>query len=238
MTDADIIKPIVFYRAKRISKSRVERGLTACGAIGDIDRERGFTILTNGAFSMIDAVRHVLTQTGAAHLHVTTWIPGVQELCDLYDLKQGGAVLSLRFLLDYGFRANKPKRAALVTELFGEQCVVESRNHAKVVLIRNEKWDFCLRGSLNLNGNFRCENLDGDNDAAMCDAFAELWESHATRFPVGFGQTGRESGAAYRELMAENKQAPRRGGKAIENGGEKTNGRDERRAPAMVGGWL
>jgi len=201
--DADIIKPITFYRAKRDTPTRVARQLTAQSAIGELSPSRGFTILTNGSFSMIDAIAHVLSSTGPAHLHITTWVPGLQEVCDLYDLKQGGAVLSLRFLLDYGFRANKPKRAALVAEMFGEENVVETRNHAKVALVQNDEWNYCLRGSLNLNGNFRCENMDGDNDPAMCAAFAELWDKHARAYPTGFAQTGREIGVAYRELMAE-----------------------------------
>ena len=214
--DSDIIKPLAFYRKKRLGTVRVARQLTAAGAIGELSHDTGFTIFTNGAFSMIDAIRHILSRTGAANVSVTTWVPGVQELVDLADLKENADILSLRLIFDYGFRANKPKRAEVVTELFGAENIRETRNHAKIAIIRNSEWDYCMRGSLNLNGNFRCENLDGDNSPEMCDMFDSLWHKHAERFPYGFVQSGTEIANAYRELMAEGKpKSPNRAKKTF-----------------------
>lgn len=201
--DADIINPITIYRAKRNTPARVARQVTAAGAIGELSKSNGFTILTNGSFSMIDAIRHVLSVTGPAHVCATTWVVGIQEIFDLYDLKEAGAVLSLRVILDRGFRATRTRIAELAAELLGLENIRETHNHAKIVTIRNDSWDYCLRGSLNLNANSRCENLDGDDSPGLCGMIDSFWYDHAAMFPAGFGQSRADITLAYRELMAE-----------------------------------
>lgn len=203
MAEKRSLRPIAYYRERKQSASNLSRALTAKEAIGAIDKERGFTILTNGAFSMIDAVYHVLSQTGKAKVWITTWVPGERELVDLYDLWQSGDITEIKFLLDYGYCATRAESAELLLSLFGAGNVFETRNHAKFVLIRNEEWDYCLRGSLNLNGNFRCENLDGDNDAGMCDAFERVFMETATRLGDGVNHPGKEVGIAWRKMMLE-----------------------------------
>lgn len=206
-----VVKPIAHYRAKRENKTSLSRAMTAKEAIGAIEKERGFTLLTNGAFSMIDAVSHVLSQTGKAKVWITTWVPGERELVDLYDMWQAGHITEIKFLLDYGYCATREGSAELLLSLFGSGNVFETRNHAKFVLIRNEEWDYCLRGSLNLNGNFRCENLDGDNDADMCDMFTRVFLETATMLGDGVAHPGKEVGIAWRKMMLE-----------AANGGKKT----------------
>ena len=124
---------------------------------------------------MIDAIRHVLAHTGPAHVMVTTWVVGMQELVDLTDLRDARAVLSLRFIVDRGFFSTREAKAAEFQRLVGSADIRITSNHAKVATIRNADWDFCLRGSLNLNTNSRVENLDGDNDAGLCEAMEALY---------------------------------------------------------------
>jgi hypothetical protein len=171
----EALLPITHYRENRTRQSYMSRAATASKAIGALSKERGFFILTNGAFSMIDAVRHVLAETGPARVLVTTWVPGFQEVVDLSDLKSQGAVISLRFVVDRGFFSTRQAKAEEFMRLVGEADIRISSTHAKICTIRNERWDYVLRGSLNLNANKRAENLDGDNDAGLCDALEEFY---------------------------------------------------------------
>lgn len=171
----EALLPITHYRDNRLRQSYLSRSATARDAIGSLSKERGFFILTNGTFSMIDAVRHVLWETGAAHVLVTTWVPGFQEVVDLSDLKSEGKILSLRFVVDRGFFSTRQAKAEEFMRLVGEADIRISSTHAKICTIRNEEWDYVLRGSLNLNSNKRAENIDGDNDAGLCDVLEDFY---------------------------------------------------------------
>lgn len=200
--DSEIIRPMVWYRAKRESQKVRARGLSAASAIGQIDKDRGFTCLTNGAFSMIDAVRHVLSQTGPAAVLVTTWVPGSQEIADLVDLKAESKVITCRAIVDTGFAAYKVNRARFLVESLGKGNVVETRNHSKVAVIRNDQWAYCLRGSLNLNGNFRCENLDGDNSPELCDVIEGWFDELVEKSGGGLWLPPSETYQHYIDTMA------------------------------------
>ncbi len=173
----ETLLPITHYRANRERRAYLTRAATAAQAIGPLSKTVGWTIITNGSFSMIDAIRHVLSETGPAHLLLTTWVIGMQEVVDLTDLRESRRVLSLRFIVDRGFFSTREAKAEEFLRLAGVADVRISSSHAKIATIRNAEWDYCLRGSMNLNANARSENLDGDNDAALCDAVGSLYGS-------------------------------------------------------------
>ena len=210
MANADVVKPITWYREKRATPARIARQFTAAEAIGSISQDQGFTILTNGAFSMIDAIRHCLSCIGPAHVLVTTWVPGCQELVDLHDLKQEGIVKSLRIIIDYGFAATKPERVALMCDLFGIGQIVESRIHAKIATIVNDDWHFVIRGSLNLNGNFRLENLDGDDSPEFCTIMDEVFDGCSKMLPGRIGQRSEAVSDAFRAMFSNGDSPPRK----------------------------
>lgn len=192
----EALLPLTHYRANRERASYLSRSATAANAIGPLSKERGFFILTNGTFSMIDAVRHVLRETGPARVLVTTWVPGFQEVVDLADLRDEGAILSLRFVVDRGFFSTRQAKAEEFQRLVGEADIRISSTHAKICTIRNEQWDYVLRGSLNLNSNKRAENLDGDNDPALC----AVLESFYSQCPAYIAPS--EARAGFEKVLA------------------------------------
>ncbi len=202
-----VVHPLTYYRQKRLSQKFVARQETAKSAIGKLDKDLGFTILTNGSFSMIDAISCVLDQTGPSKLVISTWVPGMQEISDLADLKKSKRVLGLKLIVDYGFCRSKMDQAIFVEKAIGRENIVETRTHAKIACIRNSDWDFCLRGSLNLNGNFRCENLDGDDDKGLCDAIEGWFDDLLRLNGPGLFKPGSAVYKAY--LQAINNGMPR-----------------------------
>lgn len=73
---------------KKIGKRRKSRFVTstsawASSAIGSLDHGGRIVGVTNGRFSMIDIVRHVLSETGPADLVVATWVVSLESAADL-----------------------------------------------------------------------------------------------------------------------------------------------------------
>ena len=208
MRTSDVAKPIAYYREKSERRVAKSRAMTASETIGKIDKNQGWTLLTNGAFSMIDVVSHLLTQTGPARLFITTWVPGNADLVALSDLVESGSITEIKFIVDRGFARCRENGAALLLDLFGADNVSETKNHAKVACIRNENWDYCVRGSLNLNANNLCENIDGDNSAEICDLFESVYRENSVKLQ-GLNSDGKAVGKAFREMMTDGKKAKR-----------------------------
>lgn len=49
-----------------------------------------------------------------------------------------------------------------------------TNTHSKFVLIYNSEWNVCIRSSMNLNENKRCENYDIDNDLNVFNLFNDF----------------------------------------------------------------
>lgn len=123
---------------------------------------------------MLDLIRAVLWQTGPADLILSTWTMGIRDLENARWLIDNHEIRSFRLLTDRSFVTRQPRYCRRLVELFGESCIRSSHTHAKFAVIRNDAWNICIRGSMNLNRNKRWENFDLDDDAGLCDFFEGL----------------------------------------------------------------
>jgi hypothetical protein len=144
----------------------VESAGEALGLLVPGVRMLGFT---KGQISMLDLIRAVLAQTGPAHMVLSTWTAGIRDIENARWLADNGDLLSLRFLTDRSFKTRQPDYCRRLVALFGTECIRVSNTHAKFATLRNERWNICIRGSMNLNRNERWENFDLDDDPAVCD---------------------------------------------------------------------
>lgn len=142
--------------------------------IGRLAPDTRIVALTKGQFSMLDLIRAVIRQTGPVHLVLSTWTAGIRDIENAAWLISQGDLLSLRFLTDRSFVTRQPKYCRRLVELFGPSCIRASNTHAKFATIRNDSWDVCIRGSMNLNKNARWENFDLDVSASLCEFFEAL----------------------------------------------------------------
>jgi hypothetical protein len=143
--------------------------------------------VTKGQFSLLNVIYAMLEQTGPAHLTFSTWRMGLVEAELVKKLSTDGDILSVRFLMDRSFARCHPEYAPKIEAWFGKEAIRTTQTHAKFALLRNGTWNICVRGSFNLNASPRFEQFDLDDDATICDFFAdhvqELWDSQ----PPGFG---------------------------------------------------
>jgi len=153
--------------------------------------------LTKGQFSLLDLLRAILAQTGPAHVTLATWTVGIRDAENAAWLLSKGDLLSFRLLTDRSFVVRKPKYAARLQEVFGQDAIRATRVHAKFALVRNDAWDVCVRSSMNLNRNRRWEQFDLDDDAAICDHFHRLVAEMERLMVPGTRPTHQEVTAAF-----------------------------------------
>lgn len=158
--------------------------------------------LTKGQFSLLDLVREVLAVTGPADVTISTWSTGIKDMESARWLVDNGDMRSLRLLTDRSFPSRQPRYAARLTQLFGPAAIIVSRVHAKIAVIRNERWSVAIRSSMNLNHNPRFEQFDVNESRAACD-FLGAWVDELQAAMGGAGLQFDESAAeaAFRDAL-------------------------------------
>lgn len=156
-------------RANVRRETRLARTESAARAIGTIRPGDEVLILTHGQFSMIDALTHLLTQTGPAAVSVSTWTAASADLTHAERFLHSGVITSLRFLVDRSFQTRHPAYCATLIDLFGVDSVRTTRVHAKFATIRNDTHDLAIRTSMNLNENPRLETIEISADSGLAD---------------------------------------------------------------------
>lgn len=150
------------------------------GTINAKEAVKGFaqnnrvTGLTNGAFSLISLIDAILEITGVADVVVSTWSAGVYDVNEINNLQNSGKISDFRMILDRSFATRQSGYAATVDQLFSPEKIRTTNTHSKFVLIKNENWNVCIRSSMNLNENKRCENFDIDNDIDIFNLFNDF----------------------------------------------------------------
>jgi hypothetical protein len=201
MPDRYIAKPVVYYRQHRCSIATFARDKSASETIGSITPGSGFSAITSGAWDMISAIRHILSEIGASDVWVSTWVPGMQEIVDLKYLIDLGMIRNIKLLVDQGFETSRRSHAEMMVETIGPQNILVGRNHSKIALFRNDKFHYVLRGSCNLNTNRRAENIDGDESESLFNAFLEFFNAHQDLGGTGFGRSGVEVRRTHKQIM-------------------------------------
>jgi ribosomal protein L17 len=127
--------------------------------------------LTNGAFSLLSLIKAVLDITGTADVTISTWSAGLYDAGELNSLMTSGHVRDVRLILDRSFKTRQAGYALYIQDVFKDENIRTTNTHAKFVLIRNAEYNVCIRSSMNLNENKRCENFDIDDDLDIYNLF-------------------------------------------------------------------
>jgi hypothetical protein len=162
---------------RRVFTSRVGN---AERCFGDIAPDEHIVGLTNGQFSMIDAVEHLAKQVSAQTIDISTWTTGVYDLERLAAFRQATQGAVIRIVVDKTIFRSRPEYSSNMIKVLGEECFRFAPVHAKVCVIRG-KFGAAMRGSLNLNRNERTENIDCNTDDSTVQFFADwfdaLWDA-------------------------------------------------------------
>lgn len=105
------------------------------------------------AFSLPDAIEHILRQIGPADVTVSTWTASGADLSYAAGLLKSGAIQTLRFVVDFSFQARQPAYLASLRQKFGDGAVRITKSHCKFCLLRNGGWNIVVLTSANWNEN-------------------------------------------------------------------------------------
>jgi hypothetical protein len=109
-------------------------------------------------------------------------------------------IRSFTFLVDASFPTNERLYAERLVALFGQSCMVLSKVHMKVAMVRNENWDILINSSMNLNRNPRWEAFTLHHSPDFCAAYQAIVEELRARTGSGFEVDSRKVDAVFREI--------------------------------------
>ena len=177
--------PAVFKR-KNIKREnhRAFNLETAQRAIGPLEKGCDIFGFNKGQFSKIDIIEHCLNQTGPADVSICTWSASSGDIQKAQTFLYNNSIKSLRFIVDFSFKARKPEFLDELIECFGADAVRLTVVHSKFVVIRNENWNIVIRTSMNLNHNPRFENFEITDSKEFADFFDEITDEIWARSEV------------------------------------------------------
>jgi hypothetical protein len=164
----------VTYKKPANRSIRLAKSLSAAEAIGELKQQQDTYILTFGQFSLVDALVHVLSQTGPANVDLSTWTAADAHLERTKALMDSADILRYRMIVDRSFESRQPQYVYHMRKLFGFQCIRAVRTHAKFFVVSNAKWRVAARTSMNLNENPRLENIEISTDPGLADFLIQV----------------------------------------------------------------
>lgn len=164
---------------------RLAKSLTASDAIGELKPRQDIYILTFGQFSLVDALVHILRQTGPANVDLSTWTAADAHLEKTRSLMESAEILRFRMVVDRSFESRQPEYVYHMRKLFGPECIRAVRTHAKFFVVSNDKWKVVARTSMNLNENPRLENIEISTDDSLADFLTQIVDEIFVEIPEG-----------------------------------------------------
>jgi hypothetical protein len=166
-------------RARKLIRSHVGEAATTLGAL-----EPGCELfaVTNGQFSMIDVLEHVLDHAGDAEIDLATWTAADGDLRRAHAFLLSGRVRRIRMLVDPSFKSRKPEFCETLVALFGQDAIRTVPLHGKFALVRGDR-QFAIRSSMNLTPNRRIETVEISEDAALVSFMRGLVDEIFARSP-------------------------------------------------------
>lgn len=164
-----------------------ERAEEARTVFGQLKPGLELFAMSKGAFSLVDALRAILEQTGPADVVVSTWTAAGADIQHAQAWLHSQALRSIRFLVDLSFQSRQPGFCATLRDAFGDQAIRVSKVHAKFATIRAGDWRLVLRTSANLTHNPRLETFELSDDPDLFAYFDRIVNAVWNAQPAGLG---------------------------------------------------
>lgn len=173
---SDISNQPIVYRGKvktdlKHKMKLLGREKTAKDFLGQITPDFYVTGFTMGQFSLIDILKAVIEQIGTVSVTMSTWTVAKADCSELLAMLRNGYFKRFRLLIDSTFQKRQPSITAEIRRQFGAESIVITRNHAKLLLIKNDIYSIYGETSMNLNFNPRMETISLRDDKDLFNFF-------------------------------------------------------------------
>ena len=202
-------RPAIHRKNRRYPEPRVSGEKSAAQMIGTIEHGEEITGITNGQFSLIHLLAHILDEIGPADVAISTWTMGIYDSAQCQEWVLNERIRSIRFILDPSMFGRRVELSGRLLEAFGVDAFRAVNTHAKFATLGNDDFKITVRTSMNLNPNHRLENFDISEGPELYDYFVGLIDEIFERFPVG-GEETTQSTRYFSQILAEH-EGPARG---------------------------
>ena len=127
---------------------------TLTSAIGLLENGKQHHYYSHGSFNLVRLICHLLKQTGAANVMLTSYSFSRESIEMLQNRIQRQSILTFKVLLDNRVRVMSPLPFQMITASFDYRCISV---HAKVALIWNDDWKITIVTSQNATDNPKLE---------------------------------------------------------------------------------
>lgn len=148
---------------------------TAETSLQDLAEGMALHGITNGKWSLIDAIMAILEKTGTVErLIVSTWTAGRADISQAERLLIEKRIKSCNFLVDRSFQTRQPKYCANLRQAFGDDTIRVWNSHAKFVLFLGGHFPVLYITSANLNANKRIENFTAFGGGSIVGEYVRM----------------------------------------------------------------
>lgn len=123
--------------------------------LAKLKQEHHYHFPFGGQWCIHELVTYLLSITGPADIWKSTWAISEPVVRDIMYLQEKKVIRSIRCIFDYKTVEQKSKAYHLAQTNFTQ--VTLTHSHAKVTVLKNEKWCITVFGSANDNRNPRVE---------------------------------------------------------------------------------
>jgi len=164
------------HRRQTKPKSKSFAHYSASSAIGELSPGCELFAFNKGQFYLVDIIAHILRQIGKSDIDILTWAIGNETIDKLVSLQSKGLINQLRIIIDYSYATMHPEYCHKLRQIFGDEAIRVTKNHAKITLIRNQEWNISIRSSMNLNENRRLEYFEISDDKELMGYFVDFFD--------------------------------------------------------------
>lgn len=122
--------------------------------IGALQPDEHIHIPSMGAWSMHHVLQYLLSQTGPAHIWLTTWTINAEAIQTIIDGLESRSILSAKAIVSDRLESMNPRVHQLLRFNIDMRT---TKLHAKCLVVMNERWGVSVGGSANFTRNPRIE---------------------------------------------------------------------------------
>jgi hypothetical protein len=141
-------------------------------AFGDIRQGDNIFFMNFGRWSAHDLIMYALRYTGPSALHMTVWAISEKAARLLQSAIDSGAIQSIHCILDRRIEIRNARVIATVRNLCTRFAFVDC--HAKLFVLKNDRWCLSILTTANLSNNLRIEAGHIYTDPAIGNMIIEM----------------------------------------------------------------
>lgn len=130
-------------------------GVDLAQLLPDLVPDRHYHIPSKANWSLHEMLGYILRHTGPAKVWITSWGITQEPLQKVMDMQRAGLITEINALFDGRVKLQCPDAYQLM--LAGTARVRLTKNHSKVIVVRNAQWGVTVITSANLTQNVRLE---------------------------------------------------------------------------------